>query len=72
MQAALHPGHLKIIGMGEPALPLILREMRDRGGHWFLALESIAGENPILDEHCGYVPLMKEDWLQWGRERGYL
>src|SRR5437764_721423 len=32
---ALHSAYQDIIGMGARVLPLIFREMRDRGGHWF-------------------------------------
>src|SRR5436190_10358773 len=34
----LHPLHLKIIGMGERVLPLLLREVEKMSGHWFVAL----------------------------------
>jgi hypothetical protein len=30
-----------IIGMGKDALPFIFRELRDSGGHWYWALQSI-------------------------------
>ena len=33
----------KIIALGEPAIPLILRELRDRPGFWFEALKSSPG-----------------------------
>ena len=41
-----HPAYQRIIGMGRPVLPLILRELRERDGHWFWALQCITGENP--------------------------
>lgn len=67
---AMLPAYQTIIGMGETALPFILEEMRNRGGHWFWALRAITGENPVPPEHRGNVEAMTEDWLQWGRERG--
>lgn len=47
----MHPAYQQIIGMGEKALPLILRDLRDRPtGHWFWALNAITGEEPTLGE----------------------
>ena len=67
-----HPAYLKIIGMGEPALPLIFREMKERGGHWFLALRSISDADPVNPEDVGKIKKMTEAWLQWGMQNGYL
>ena len=67
---AMLPAYQTIIGMGETALPFILEEMRNRGGHWFWALRAITGENPVLPEHRGNVEAMTQDWLQWGRDQG--
>jgi hypothetical protein len=69
---AMHPSYQRIIGMGEPAVPLILGEMKSRLGHWFWALHAITGENPALPEHAGNVEAMTEDWLRWGRENHYI
>ncbi|HZS46514.1 MAG TPA: hypothetical protein VFC63_15670 [Blastocatellia bacterium] len=41
MKAIMHPAYLQIIGMGEQAVPLLLRELHDNSGHWFIALHSI-------------------------------
>ena len=41
-----HPAHLKIIGLGRPAIPLIIKEMRSSPDHWFFALEAITREDP--------------------------
>ena len=67
---AMLPAYQAIIGMGETALPLILDEMLQRGGHWFWALRAITGENPVPPEHRGNVEAMTQDWLQWARRRG--
>ena len=67
---AMLPAYQAIIGMGETALPFILDEMRQRGGHWFWALRAITGENPVPLEHRGNVEAMTQDWLQWARRRG--
>jgi hypothetical protein len=67
-----HPDYLKIIGMGKPAIPLILNELRVNGGRWYIALESISEQNPVACEYVGYVKRMKEAWLEWGRTNHYL
>jgi hypothetical protein len=62
----------RIIGLGLPAVPLILEELNREPDHWFWALESITGENPVPAEAMGRVPQMAEAWVQWGRRHGLL
>src|SRR4051812_33339056 len=40
-----HPAYQRIMAMGKPALPFILRDLRDESGHWFYALTLIAGKD---------------------------
>jgi len=69
-QQAIHPAYQRIIGLGPAAVPLLLRELRDRPEHWFWALNAITGEDPAV------ATTRFEDavhaWLDWGRSRGYL
>ena len=67
-----HPAYLRIIGMGPVAVPWILEELKERGGHWFVALRSITGANPVLREDRGRIPKMREAWLAWAREDGWI
>jgi len=69
---AMHPAYYQIIGMGRVALPWILRELQQGGGHWFLALGAISRQNPVNPQDRGKVRKMTEAWLQWGRENGLL
>jgi len=70
---AMHPAYQKIIGMGELAVPLILKDLTDNGpDDWFWALTAITDENPIAKESAGDMRAMTEAWLQWGRNAGYL
>jgi len=71
-RAAMHPAYQRIIGLGAQVVPLVLEEMRDHGGHWFWALRAITGEDPVGPEIGGRIRLMKEAWLAWGKEKGYL
>lgn len=71
-EIAMHPAYQKIIGMGTIAIPLILSEMEERLGHWFWALKSITGEDPVLPEQRGRIKEMTKAWLNWGKEQGYI
>ena len=60
----------QIIGLGRPALPLILRELERETDHWFWALEAISGENPVPAEQAGEVESMAKSWIEWGKQKG--
>jgi len=67
----LHPAYQRIIGMGLNVVPLILRELSKEPDHWFWALRSITGANPVKPEDKGRLKKMAEAWLDWGRKHGY-
>ena len=59
-----HPDYVKIIGIGRPAIPWILQELRETPDYWFVALEAITRDDPApnattLDE-------LRDAWLAWG------
>jgi hypothetical protein len=69
----MHPSYQKIIRMPKSeVLPLIFRELRDRGGFWFPALYAITDENPVDHKYIGNVTKMTEVWLAWGRKNGWI
>ncbi|HWZ96754.1 MAG TPA: N-6 DNA methylase [Candidatus Dormibacteraeota bacterium] len=68
---AAHPAYKEIIRMGEAAIPLLLDELRREPDHWFAALQTITGENPVPKGKWGKLKQMTDSWLEWGRERGY-
>lgn len=68
----MHPAYQQIIGMGPIVVPIILSDMQKKIGHWFWALKSITGEDPVPSEEKGKMKLMTERWLQWGRDYGYI
>ena len=70
-QAAQHPAHHAIIGMGEPVVPLILARMQSQGGHWFHALHAITGANPIKPSERGNIAAMQAAWQEWGKLNRY-
>ena len=70
-QMAMLKPYQRIIGLGWPAVPLILEELRREPDQWFGALESITEENPVPPEAEGQVRLMAQAWIEWGQQRGY-
>ncbi len=64
--------YLKIISMGEPVIPLILQDLQERGGNWYRALRILSSVDPVSPEVRGEAPRMKEAWLRWGRDKGYI
>src|SRR4051794_24694445 len=71
-QMAMLTPYQRIIGMGPPALPLILEELQREPDQWFWALESITEQNPVPPEAAGQVRLMAQAWVQWGKQQGLL
>jgi len=64
--------YLKIIGIGPPAIPLILNEMQRQPDQWFVALNALTDADPVRAEHRGNFREMINDWLDWGRANGHL
>ena len=65
-----HPAYLRIIGMGEAAIPLLLEALRDRPTHWFAALRATANTDPCpIDANPSGARIA---WLSWGSSHGYI
>jgi hypothetical protein len=71
-QMAMLPSYQQIIGIGDPAVPLLLEELRQEPDHWFWALEAITLQNPVRTEVAGKVRLMALAWVEWGIREGYI
>lgn len=71
-EMVLHPAYQHIIALGARALPLILHDLQESGGHWFWALYALTGVTPFPQEAYGQVKLMTSAWLDWGRKQGIL
>ena len=70
-QIQSHPAYETIVGMGAPAVPLILKRLKDQGGHWFSTLRTITAADPVPPQDRGNVPAMTAAWLEWGKRNGY-
>ena len=64
-----HPDYLKIIGMGMPAVPWILQELREVPDYWFTALEAITRDDPAPQAES--LNELRDAWLAWGERLGY-
>lgn len=67
---AMHPAYQRIIGLGPAVVPLILRELAERPGHWFWALNALTGEDHAQGTQT--VAEAGRALLAWGRERGLI
>ena len=77
-QIAAHVAYQELIEMGMAALPVLLAELRDRGGAgWYIALHAIlkAAGIPGPDfsgGHPGTTAAVNRAWLAWGSLAGVL
>jgi hypothetical protein len=72
-EKSLHPAYQSIIGLGAPAVRLMLEDF-ERGEllDWFWALRAITRADPVSDEKLGHMKQMAEAWITWGRTNHYL
>src|SRR3989454_9429685 len=66
----LSPSYQKVIALGRPVVPYILAELAARPDHWFWALATITGVNPIPERAAGNLRAMTQAWLRWGDKEG--
>ncbi len=66
-----HPAFREIVEMGPAVIPLLLRGLEKRAGHWHRALRRITGVDPVPPQNRGNVAQAAAAWLRWGKEQGY-
>jgi hypothetical protein len=59
-----HPAFNEIVRIGEPAIPLIVKELYQKPDFLFVALQRITGEDPTPD-NCERFSDVVEAWLSW-------
>lgn len=70
-QQITHPAFLRIIGLGKPALPFILKEFEEVPLHsWLSALEAIVGKDVAADSKSYRETVSR--WITWGKTNGYI
>ncbi len=57
--------------MGDVAIPFLLAELEREPDHWFTALQTITGENPVQKDAAGALAKMANAWIKWGKSEGY-
>lgn len=68
------PAYQSIIAMGEPAVPLLIAQLKSEGDDpdlWFWALALITNENPIEHKDQGNFSKMAKSWINWAIEEGH-
>jgi hypothetical protein len=66
-----HPAYREIISLGQEVVPLMLRDLEHGPDHWFAALRTLTGADPVAPEDRGRMERMAAAWVRWGREHGY-
>jgi len=66
-----HPAYREIIALGLPVVPFLLHDLQTNQRHWFTALSSITGANPIPKQDAGNIQKMVDAWLDWGKKAGF-
>jgi len=57
------PSYLRIVGLGKPVLPFLIKELIDSPDHWFAALEAITGDNPVPNRAT--FDQAVQSWAEW-------
>jgi hypothetical protein len=73
-EMAMCRSYLQIIGMGQTAIPMILRQIQGEGDEpdmWFVALQILTGVDPVTDPIRGDFKAMANSWIQWAVNAGY-
>lgn len=66
-----HSVYTQVIGVGPPAVPVLLERLCDGDTDWVYALTCITGEQPDGPETDGDPDAVVDAWVQWGRRNGY-
>jgi hypothetical protein len=70
-----HEAYQRIIDLGignATIVRLILQDLRENGGYWSTALIALTGENPIEPANIGRPEKIRQDWVRWGKQSGFL
>lgn len=64
--------YLRIISIGDEAIPLILQELQREPAPWFVALRAISEEDSVGRDSPGNFRKIAASWIQWGKDRAYI
>lgn len=60
-----HPSYQAIIRMGSRVVPFIMEDLEQEPEHWFHALTTITGAQPVRTSDAGDIVAMTRTWLEW-------
>lgn len=60
--------YLRIIALGKPVIPYLLRDLEKEPDYWFEALKILTNDDPVPKEHLGHIDKMAQDWIKWGKK----
>ena len=64
--------YLRVIGLGEKAIPLILQDLQKEPAPWFVALRAISEDDSVGRDSPGDFHKMAAAWIRWGKDHGYI
>jgi len=68
-----HSAFILLLEIGPVIMPWLLRQYSIKNSWWYpIALSHIIKQKVIKPEHAGIYNAIREDWLNWGKEKGYL
>jgi hypothetical protein len=68
-EIAAHDAYREIILMGPRVIPYILRDLRDNGGDWYIALRALTGGFSPVPPDVQTTNGVIDAWVRWGREQ---
>ena len=76
LQKMMHPSYQAILGMGadhrREIVSLMLRDLQQNRGDWFLALSYLTHSNPTNPKDAGKTDRLAGAWIKWGKDQGLL
>jgi hypothetical protein len=69
---AAHPAYTRIVDMGKPAIPIILRHLKREPSLLAWTLFDITGTNPVRPSDSGKIDQITKTWIKWGKGNKYI
>jgi hypothetical protein len=66
------PAYRRIVALGEPAVPVILRHLNREPSLLAWALFDITRINPVRPPDYGNIEGITKAWLKWGKKNKYI
>ncbi len=72
-QVTSYHAYKKLVRMGKKIIPFVLEKYVDSySWHYGALLRDISNEDPIPRDHYGKSKWIRDDWLKWGENKGYI